>query len=480
MWLGIDIGTSAVKAVIVDEHGRNVATASQPLNVSRPHPGWSEQSPDEWWAATAAAVQSLDARARMGVLAIGLAGQMHGAVLLDAADRPLRPAILWNDGRAAAACAELERLEPRTREITGNAAMPGFTAPKLLWARRHEPEIAAQTRTVLLPKDYVRLCMTGVHATDASDASGTLWLDVAARAWSPAMLSACGLDERNMPSVHEGTHVTGRLRAEVANSWGMATVPVVAGGSDNAAGAVGAGVIQPGQAFLSLGTSGVLFVADNRFRPAPARGAHAFCHALPGRWHQMAVILSAAAALEWAARACRFPSVAAALEAAGEAVPFGGPELFAPYLSGERTPHNDVDVRGAWLGLDHDSDPGRLVLSVLEGVAFALAEGQDVLVEAGALIADVSVIGGGARSPLWGRVLAAALDRPLCYRDDGQVGPAFGAARLARLAGGETVEQVCSPPPLDYVAELDPALAQRAREKRERFSRLYRALKDSR
>lgn len=477
MWLGVDIGTSAVKAVIIDAAGRVVSAAAHPLPVSRPQPGWSEQHADDWWTATDAAVRSLDPQARAAVLAIGLAGQMHGAVLLDAGDRLLRPAILWNDGRAFAQCAELERAVPATRAITGNAAMPGFTAPKLLWVRRHEPAIAAQVRTVLLPKDYVRLCMTGEHATDVSDASGTLWLDVGERSWSAAMLAACGLDETCMPRVHEGTETTGHLRAQVAQGWGMAIVPVVAGGSDNAAGAIGAGVIAPGQAVVSLGTSGVFFAAGERFAPAPDRGAHAFCHALPGRWHQMAVILSAASALEWAARACQFSGVEAALAAASRLEPFAGPELFAPYLSGERTPHNDSSVRGGWIGLDHDSDPARLILAVLEGVAFAVAAGQSVLVEAGARIEDVSVIGGGARSVLWGRILAAALDRPLDYRDDAQVGPAFGAARLARLAAGEAIEDVCKVPPLVRVSSPEPELCAKAITKRARFEQLYPALK---
>jgi xylulokinase len=292
MFLGIDIGTSAVKAVIIDQSGAVVAKSEVAISVSRPKTGWSEQNPDDWWAATDAAVFALPDEAKRAVAAIGLAGQMHGAVLLGADDRPLRPAILWNDGRADQQCVQLEKRQPATRSITGNAAMPGFTAPKLLWAQEHEPDIFAATRKILLPKDYVRLKMTGDYATDLSDASGTLWLDVGKRCWSDAMLAACDLNETHMPTLCEGNAVTGTLRAEVASAWGMQPVPVAAGGGDNAAGAVGAGIVEAGGAFLSLGTSGVLFAATDRFAPSPDNGAHAFCHALPGRWHQMAVLLS--------------------------------------------------------------------------------------------------------------------------------------------------------------------------------------------
>ncbi len=267
MFLGIDIGTSSVKAVLVDESGEIAGQAQAPLSISRPRPGWSEQDPADWWQATGLAVTALDAPGRRAVRGIGLSGQMHGATLLDASDTPLRPAILWNDGRSEVECRELEADEPQSRRITGNLAMPGFTAPKLLWVRKHEPDVFARVRTVLLPKDYVRLRMTGDKASDLSDAAGTLWVDVAARRWSLPMLAATGLAEVHMPRLHEGPEPTGRLRAEVAEAWGMGRVPVVAGGGDNAAGAVGVGVIEPGDAFLSLGTSGVLFVAGATFLP---------------------------------------------------------------------------------------------------------------------------------------------------------------------------------------------------------------------
>ncbi|MBV8509556.1 MAG: xylulokinase [Xanthobacteraceae bacterium] len=474
MFLGIDIGTSSVKAVLVDDAGAVAGQASAPLPVSRPYPGWSEQSPADWWTATNRAVIALEVQRRRQVRAIGLSGQMHGATLLDAADRPLRPAILWNDGRSAAQCAALERAVPASRQITGNLAMPGFTAPKLLWVKQHEPDAFAATRCVLLPKDYMRLCMTGAKATDVSDASGTLWLDVAQRAWSDEMLAATGLAQDQMPRLHEGCEITGALRHEVAAAWGMEPVVVAAGGGDNAAGAVGVGVIDEGDALLSLGTSGVLFVAGRAFRPNPARAVHAFCHALPQRWHQMSVMLSAASALDWAARLTGSADARALIAMAQARGRLDGREIFLPYLSGERTPHNDPAARGVLFGLDHESDAAAIGQAVLEGVAFGLADGLDALIEAGAAIKQISMIGGGARSPWWGRVLAAALNRPLTYGVGADVGPAYGAARLARLAvTRELSGEVCAPPPIEAVIEPDASDVAVLTPKRHMFEHLY-------
>jgi xylulokinase len=478
MFLGLDIGTSSVKAVAVDAAGVVVASASAPLSVSRPKEGWSEQAPEDWWAATDAAVRQLPGSVRAQVEAIGLSGQMHGAVLLDGQDRVLRPAILWNDGRSAAECGELEAAESRSREITGNLAMPGFTAPKLLWVRKHEPEVFAATRCVLSPKDYVRLRMTGAKASDMSDAAGTLWLDVARREWSEAMLAATGLSRAHMPNLFEGSQATGELLAEIAAAWGMRRVPVAAGGGDNAASAVGMGVVKAGDAFLSLGTSGVLFVANDRFRPNTGRAVHAFCHALPGRWHQMSVMLSAASAFDWAAKLAGAEpgALMARLEARWR---MDGAEVFLPYLSGERTPHNDTRARGVLFGLDHDSDAEAIGQAALEGVAFAFADGLDALVEAGTEIGDITVIGGGARSAWWGRVLAAALRRPLTYREGAEVGGAYGAARLARLCvTGESVEAVCTAPPVRDVIEPEACDVDALVNKRRLFARLYPSLRD--
>ena len=480
MYMGIDIGTSAVKAAVIDETGRVVDQASSPLTVSRPHPLWSEQNPADWWAATNSAVSDLRLPLRKAVRAIGLSGQMHGATLLDKNQRALRPAILWNDGRSAQQCVELEAAVPQMTAITGNRAMPGFTAPKLLWVREHEPEIFAATAKVVLPKDYVRLRMTGETASDMSDSAGTLWLDVAKRRWSDAMLAGTGLDASRMPALFEGNEITGELRAELAEAWGMPRVPVVAGGGDNAAGAIGVGVVRPGEAFLSLGTSGVLFLANDGYRPNPAGGVHTFCHAVPKHWHQMSVILSAASCVDWAAALCGLKNAAALFEAAEARNKPANGEIFLPYLSGERTPHNDPHAQGVLFGMTHETDAAAVAQAVLEGVAFAFRDGMDALLASGANIESIAVIGGGARSAYWGKILSSALRRPLTYRDSGAVGPAYGAARLARMGAEKaSIEEVCTPPPILHVAEPDDRLADLYSQKMRRYRSLYRNLKDS-
>lgn len=473
MFLGIDIGTSGVKAVVLRHDGMLVAQSTAALTVQRPHATWSEQDPHSWVAATDAAVAGLPAEARRAVRGVGLAGQMHGATLMGADDRPLRPAILWNDGRSGVECEELDAAAD-FRGIAGNLVMPGFTAPKLAWVARHEPEIFAQVRTVLLPKDYVRLALTGEKTSDVSDAAGTLWLDVARRDWSDALLAATGLTRAHMPRLVEGSALAGTLRADVAERWGMARVPVVGGGGDNAAGAAGVGVVRDGDALLSLGTSGVIFVATREHRPDPDRAVHAFCHCVPDVWHQMAVHLSAAACIDWAARLTG-ASGAAEVFARAEAVgPAAGPEIFLPYLSGERTPHNDPHVRAGFVDLDNDTTPERLAQATLEGVAFALADGVDALRAAGSPVESLAVIGGGARSRYWGGTLTAALGAHLVYLQGGEVGPALGAARLAQLAidGGDPGD-VCTPPPVAHIVEPDAGLADRLAPKRARFQSLY-------
>ena len=478
MYMGIDIGTSAVKAAVIDAAGAVVGQASAPLSVSRPQPLWSEQDPADWWSATLRAVSELKPPLRKAVRAIGLSGQMHGAPLLDGAHRALRPAILWNDGRSAAECRELETSVPGMLKTTGNRAMPGFTAPKLLWVRRHEPEVFKQIALVLLPKDYVRLRMTGDAASDMSDSAGTLWLDVKQRRWSEAMLAGTCLTPDHMPRLHEGNEVTGTLRAEVAEAWGMARVPVVGGGGDNAAGAIGVGVVRPGDAFLSLGTSGVLFLANDGYRPNPEGGVHTFCHAVPEHWHQMSVILSAASAVDWAARLCGL-GTAALFDLVAQQNQPARSEIFLPYLSGERTPHNDPDAKGVLFGLTQESSPASIGQAVLEGVAFAFRDGMDALLATGAEIHSISVIGGGARSAYWGKVLSSALRRPLTYRDGGAVGPAYGAARLARMgAERASIEEVCTQPPVLHVAEPDPHWADHYSHRIGHFRSLYRHLKD--
>ncbi len=480
MYLGIDIGTSGVKAILMDEKGAVIQVAQAPLSVSRPHDLWSEQDPADWWAATKCAVGLLDLKQRQGVKAVGLSGQMHGATLLGADDRVLRPAILWNDGRSAAQCVALEAALPDLGQITGNRAMPGFTAPKLQWVRETEPELFAQVKTVVLPKDYVRLRMTGELASDMSDSAGTLWMDVGKRDWSDTMLAATGLDRSHMPKLFEGSEITGELRADLAEAWGMACVPVVAGGGDNAAGAVGVGVVRAGDAFLSLGTSGVLFLANDSYSPNPAGGVHSFCHALPGRWHQMSVILSAASCVDWAVKLCGMKDASALFAAIEARSAPSASEIFLPYLSGERTPHNDPKAKGVLFGLTHESDAAAIGQAVLEGVAFAFRDGMDALSDSGAQIDSITVIGGGAKSHYWGRVLSSVLGRPLVYRGGGEVGPAYGAARLAQLADtGASIEAVCAAPAILHVAEPDDALASFYGERLPKFRSLYQNLKSA-
>jgi xylulokinase len=478
VYLGIDIGTSSVKSVLVDERGVTVAHASSPLEVSRPQPGFSEQDPQQWWHAAVEAVSSLPSTSRALVRAVGLSGQMHGATLLDAEDRPLRPAILWNDGRSARECVDLEHREPEARTITGNIMMPGFTAPKLLWVSRHQPEIFRRTACVLLPKDFVRLKLTGEKISDMSDASGTGWLDVGARDWSDALLAATGLGRNHMPRLREGTSPTGTLSPDAAGELRLPRAVVAGGGGDNAASAAGLGVVSPGQAFLSLGTSGVLFVVTDRFRPNPERAAHAFCHCLPNRWHQMSVMLSAAATLDWVAQLTGQTDLRRLVEGARSRRLSRQSPFFLPYLSGERTPHNDPRARGVLFGITPDTSAADLTVAVLEGVALAFADGLDVLLEKGGWVDEISITGGGARLPYWGELLAAALARPLVYREGSEVGAALGAARLARLAvSGERVEDVCVPPPVDRVIQPDAELAALLATRRRTFVRLYCDLK---
>jgi xylulokinase len=479
MYLGLDIGTSGVKAVIVDDAQSVIAQASAPLSVSRPRPLWSEQDPAAWWRATDEAVRKLDSRARRAVKAVGLSGQMHGATCLDADNNIIRPAILWNDGRSGDICAQMMADMPSLTDITGNLAMPGFTAPKLQWMRANEPEHFKRVAKVLLPKDYVRFLMSGDFASDMSDSAGTLWMDVAKRDWSDEVLALTGLTREHMPKLYEGSEATGTLSASVADDWGMAQVPIAAGGGDNAAGAVGSGVVAPGEGFISLGTSGVVFLADDQYRPNTDGAVHTFCHALPGLWHQMSVILSAASAVDFVARSCGFETEAALYEQTADARAPSKGAIFLPYLSGERTPHNNSHAKGAFFGLGHEDTPLTMAQAALEGVAFALADGVDVLRETGAKIETLSVIGGGSRSHWWGEIIAAAVEAPLTYRTASAVGPAYGAARLARLClGQDAVSDICTAPPIERVIEPNADLRDLYAGRRETFTKLYQATKE--
>ncbi|MBV9811371.1 MAG: xylulokinase [Acetobacteraceae bacterium] len=486
-YLGLDLGTSSVKALLIDREGALLGEGSAPLAVSRPHPLWSEQDPAGWWTATLAAVDGVRQAAPdawHALRGVGLSGQMHGATLLDGAGRVLRPAILWNDGRSFAECAELERRVPDLRVRAGNIAMPGFTAPKLLWVARHEPELFAATRTVLLPKDYLRLRLSGARVADMSDAAGTLWLDVAARAWDDTLLAATGLTLGHMPTLVEGSAPSAVLSSDLASSWGVAPVPIAGGGGDNAASAVGIGAVRPGDAFLSLGTSGVLFAVTDRYVTLPERTLHAFCHALPGRWHGMSVILSAAASLAWVADLLgrSIPDLLAST-AAWRAQPgvVDSAPVFLPYLSGERTPHNDPAASGAFAGLRAEHGPAALTYAVLEGVCFAMADGLDVLADAGAAPRTCLLVGGGARSALWGQMLADTLGLDLLVPEGAEIGAALGAARLAILAAGDGQEEdVCTQPPIRATLRPDETVRTRAAERRLRYQALVAAERSTR
>ena len=479
--LGIDLGTSELKLALLEEDGRLVGTAGAPLSVSRPQPHWAEQEPRDWWSALVSAARTLreaQPEAWAGVQAVGLSGQMHGAVLLDAAHEVLRPAILWSDTRSAAECEELVRRLPSLPQLAGNLAMPGFTAPKLLWVARHEPAHFARCARVLLPKDWLRWRLTGIDCSDMSDAAGTLWMDVGARAWSQALLEASGMTRAQMPDLVEGSDVAGTLHAEAAAALGLREgTPVAGGGGDNAASAVGIGAVAAGDGFLSLGTSGVLFVVTDRYRPNPASAVHAFCHALPGRWHQMSVMLSAANCLQWVTRLVGLQREAALLErveALTDAERDRAP-IFLPYLSGERTPHNDAHAQGLFFGLTHETDAARLGHAVIEGVAFGLADGLHALQEAGTEVRRLSLVGGGSRSAHWSQLLADVLGVELVTAVGAEAGGAMGAARLAWLALGREERAVCKPP--ETRASFLPRAERRAplAERHARFRELYRS-----
>ena len=481
MYLGIDLGTSGVKVVILGEDDQLIAQASSTLTVSRLENLWSEQDPKHWWQATNLAMSQLKVshgKILSDIKAIGLSGQMHGATLLDENDKVIRPAILWNDGRSYLECSEIEELITNSRQITGNIAMPGFTAPKLAWVKKNEPHLFDKINKILLPKDYLRLLMTGDYASDMSDSSGTLWLDVANRQWSNEMLTATALDKSHMPELFEGTEVTGILRSDVAEQWGLKTVPVAAGGGDNAAGAVGIGVINPNEAFLSLGTSGVYFVANKDYQSNTKGAAHTFCHCIPETWHQMSVILSAASCLSWVTKLTGAANEKALLdEVAAEDFSKPCSVTFLPYLSGERTPHNNPNAKGVFFGLSHNSNRAVLGRAVLEGVAFAFADAQQVLLDAGTQIGQVSVIGGGARSQLWGGILASVLNQPLIYREGGEVGPAFGAARLARIAiSKESPQTVCQPGKITKIIKSESAMSSYYQQQYQNYRKLYTSL----
>ncbi len=479
MYLGLDLGTSSMKALLVDGEGGPVATASAAIDTARPGPGCSEQNPADWIEACEMALDSLKSthgRELAAVKGIGLSGHMHGATLIDASHNVIRPCILWNDTRSHVEAAALDAI-PAFRTLTGNIVFPGFTAPKLLWVRHNAPHDFARVAKVLLPKDFLRLWLTGETISDMSDSAGTSWLDTGKRAWSDELLSHCDLGVQHMPSLVEGSEAGGHLRRDLAARWGMAGTPIVAGGAgDNAAAAIGMGTVKDGDAFASLGTSGVLFAANNAYLPNPESAVHAFCHALPATWHQMGVILSATDALNWYASLTGTPA-SDLTHALGKNLKAPAGTVFLPYLSGERTPHNDAKIRGAFVGLGHESDRAALTQAVLEGVAFAFRDSLKALEAAGTRLSRVVAVGGGSKSDYWLNIMATVLNMPVDVPADGDFGGAFGAARLALIAAtGCNPLSICTQPAILRTIEPDRGLIDAFETQYQRYRALYPAL----
>ncbi len=476
MYIGLDLGTSGLKGIVIDDGQQVLAEAVAPLEVTRPHDGWSEQDPASWITAAEAVMAELAAKVGLAaVRGIGLSGQMHGATLLDAGHKVLRPCILWNDTRSAVEAAALDG-DPAFRAKTGNIVFPGFTAPKLAWVRAQEPEVFDKVALVLLPKDYLRLWLTGEAVAEMSDAAGTSWLDTGKRDWDDGLLAATGLSRASMPRLVEGSEVSGALRGELAARWGLPSGVVVAGGGgDNAASAVGVGVVKAGEAFVSIGTSGVLFAASSAYQPDAASAVHTFCHALPGTWHQMGVILSAADSLTWLSGV----RGASASELTGGLGPLRAPgrTLFLPYLGGERTPHNDAAVRGQFLHLDHGTDREALTRAVLEGVTHAFRDSFDALTGTGTRIERLIGVGGGTRSDYWVQAIATSLGLPVELPVAGDFGGAYGAARLGLMAATGAGAELATAPRIARVIEPDTTLAPAFAEAHARYKQGYQALK---
>lgn len=480
-YLGIDLGTSGVKAVLMDDELNLIAQAQSSLTVSQPYPLWSEQNPEDWWRATQQAITELqrtNSNALKQVQAIGLSGQQHGATVLNPQGQVLRPAILWNDGRSHQQCELLQKRAAIT-EITGNPLMPGFTAPKLLWIKQHEPELFAQIDKILLPKDYLRWRMSGEFATDLSDASGTYWVNVAKRCYSNETIQASNLSLSQLPTLFEGTDITGTVTKTVAAQWGIPdNTPIVGGAGDNAACAISVGITQPGSAFISLGTSGVYFVASHHYQTNPQQGVHSMCHCLPAVWHLMTVHLSAASSLGWLGKQLHL-SAKEMMQIAEQETRSHDTVIFLPYLSGERTPHNDAFARGMFFGMSHATQRTDLIHAVLEGVAFAFLDGQMALATAGIDVAHIDAVGGGAQSFYWGKILANVLQKPLTYRINREVGSALGAARLAWLGINQ-----CDPisafaqSPIEKIIEPESSTKNKLIEKYQLYRELYQRNKE--
>ncbi|MBU2963283.1 xylulokinase [Citreicella sp. C3M06] len=476
-YLGIDLGTSGLRALLTGADGTPLASAERHYEVAHPQSGWSEQDPADWIAALEGAVDELRAAPGWDALkGIGVAGHMHGAVALDASDAVIRPCILWNDSRSHIEAAALDAT-PGAREISGNIVFAGFTAPKLLWMRTHEPGHFARIAKVLLPAAYLNLYLSGDHVADMSDSAGTSWFDTGARDWSDTLLDLGGMSRAQMPRLVEGCARAGTLRRELASKWGVGNVAIAGGAGDNAAAAAGTGVLNEGQGFVSLGTSGVLLAARGGYAPSPQTAVHSFCHAVPDTWYQMGVMLSCTDSLNWLARitGTRPAELTAPL---GEHLAAPGRERFLPYLSGERTPHNDADIRGAFTGIGADTTRDDLTRAVLTGVSFGLRDSLEALKSTGARPASLLAIGGGTGSRYWLRLLATVLDLPLHLPKAGEFGAALGAARLGRIAAtGESPTEIMTPPLTGEVIEPVTGMTEALNAAYARFGPAYSGVK---
>ncbi len=472
MFLGIDLGTSGLRALLVDEEGKPVAASERQYCVANPHAGWSEQDPADWISALESAVEELRATYPefSRVRGIGVAGQMHGATLLDATGKVLRPCILWNDTRSHVEAARLDATEG-VRALSGNIVFPGFTAPKLEWVRENEPAIFEKIEKVLLPTAYLNFYLTGTFVADMSDSAGTSWLNVGKRAWSDTLLKAGNMRRDQMPRLVEGTEKAGELRPELVSKWGLSGSVTIAGGAgDNAAAACGIGALDEGQGFVSLGTSGVLLSARDGYRPAPETAVHTFCHAVPGRWYQMGVMLSATDSLNWLAQIAG-KSPAELTAGLGGTLQGPGPVRYLPYLSGERTPHNDAEIRGSFTGLSASTTLEDMTRALLEGVAFAMRDSFEALQATDARMDQLFAIGGGTASLYWVRLMATVLGVPLHLPVSGEFGAALGAARLGLAAAtGASPEQIMTTPEIRETVIPDT-------EKRDRFEAAYGAFR---
>lgn len=477
MFLGIDVGTSSVKLCLVSRDLVQIGEAAAPLTVRTLHPYWSEQDPEDWWLAVQAACLDLGTRHDLsGIQAIGLSGQMHGAVLLDAQAQVIRPAILWNDGRSHIECEAMVAELPGIGKLAGVPPMPGFTAPKLRWLAQHEPTSHGRIAQVLLPKDYIGFRLHGQYVTDRSDAAGTHWLDQATRDWSDVLCDVSHVQPAWLPRLTDGSEVAGHLTSEAAKALGLPRgIPIAAGGGDAATGAVGIGAVRDGAAFLSLGTSGQLFVATHSYRPNPDQMVHAYCHTVPGMWFQMAAMLNGARPMQWFAEVCDVP-VGDLLAQAAQVAPQDAP-MFLPYLTGERSPHGDPHIRGSFYGLADGMGRAQMMRGVVNAIACSFADAADSLRAAGTEISDPLAIGGGAQSDLLLQTISDLLGVAIHRANDAATGPAFGAARLAAVASGSaTLQDLAARPSVQR--SFHPAPSPEMTQALKAYRALYQRLKD--